>query len=127
MTINRKTPLLILATALGMAGAAQVRGDHAIVQQHAEELACQMEELRDVFRSQFRRAGNYSELRGAALEIRSGARRMGRLARSGRDLCEVRAELAPARGSTRRSTAAPTTSMAGCLPRAALPSASPSW
>ncbi len=93
MSINRKILLLALSAAFGMIGASQVRGDHLIVQQHAAELACQMEELRDVFRDQFRRAGNYPELRSGAWDIRSSAKRIGRLARPGRDLCEVRAEI----------------------------------
>jgi hypothetical protein len=93
MLVNRKSLLLVLSAALGLASAAQVRGDHTVLQQHAEELAFQMEDLRDVFRHQFRRAGNYPELRSTAWDVRLSAKRIGRLARAGRDLCEFRAEI----------------------------------
>lgn len=101
MRFTREILLLALSTAIGMIGASRLSADHVIVQQHADALACQMEELRDVFRSQFRRAGNYPELRSVAWDIRSSGRRIGRLARSGRDLCEVRAELDSAAGCLR--------------------------
>lgn len=93
MTTTQKL-LPILAAAAGMLLASRVRGDICLIREHADQLVCQMDEVQGDFRRQFRRASNYGGLRSTSATVESSARRISRLARSGRDMCGIREEAA---------------------------------
>lgn len=101
--MKRVTVMLLIATALGLLVSSQVRAmDVCEVERLTDQLACQMDELRGSFRQQFRRASNYGELRSTAASVENSARRIDRLVRSGRDVCEIREEMAGIAGDLRR-------------------------
>ncbi len=91
--MNKITFRLLLATALGLLSASAVLADQRYIEHQADQLECQMNDLRDVFHDQFRQSGVYRELRSVALDVRNDARRIERLARRGAPACDLQAQL----------------------------------
>lgn len=100
--MKRTALILLLATVIGLLVSTRLlANDASVIGSHAGELACQMDDLRDVFRKQFRQSANYGELRAVAWDVRGHAKKIERLARSGRTLCEIGDELAAVRNCLR--------------------------